>query len=221
MAKLQATKVLLHLDDSEPVADVINGLLIELPAGEPVELDEFTANAVLDHKALIHGIVEVKQIKTKTGVQYDIEEAEVRAQEALAVAEDRSVQFYVRQQMEDRIAGGKPALPPNGRARSIVLRKGISLREQFGLTPVGWKDVNDSNPNVESTPTSPAISGALQSVVSSQKETIATLETQVEMQQNQLAAMDDKLNKLLRMFEDAPDPDSATTKSPAQEAAKP
>ena len=143
---MNKTKVLIHCDTSELVADLINGVLITLPPSEPVELDEFIANAVLEHKAGIHGIVECNVTRTKTGIVYDVDEALERAEVLLKQCEDNSINFYVRQQMEDRVASGKQPLPPTGRALEIIKRRKISLRNEYGLVPVGWRDPGVSAP---------------------------------------------------------------------------
>jgi hypothetical protein len=174
---MNRTTVLVHVDISEKVADVINGRVIKLPPNEPVELDSFIANAVMAHIGGIHGVVEVKQTRSKAGVKWEVEEALVRAAHKLEDCDRAVINQYVRTQMEDRIGAGKPALPPSGRALSVILRHKVSLAKEFGLSPVGWKDEgagavgmltsNQAQSNAEVS--------ALKTVVESQKDTIAGL----------------------------------------------
>lgn len=173
------TKVLIHVDTSEVVGDCINGGLYILPPNEPTEFPVFVANALLNHKGPIHGIVEVEQVKKKNGVEYLVDEALEKAEKYLDECERKSIEFYVRQQMEDRIGTGKPSLPPNGRALSLILRRGISLKDEYGLVPVGWRDAAGSNPNTGVGQVPNTGDAAIQATLTSHKETIAQLEAQL------------------------------------------
>lgn len=218
MATTQKVKILFHCDESEPVADLINGALIILPPNEPVELDEFIANAVLDHKAEIHGIVEVNATKTKTGVVYDIDEAIPRAMEALERAELATINFYVRQQMEDRIAGGKQPLPPNGRALGIIRKRKVSLRNEYGIVPVGWKDPGVDTPYAgmsgDVTPVSQ--NTALTTQVAILQQSNAELKLHNEQLGNQFAALMKKFEQL--MGEDGTEPEAVEVQAQAGQA---
>jgi hypothetical protein len=188
-----STKVLLQVDESQEVADVINGHLITFPPAEPVELDTFIADTVMQHMGDIYGFVEVPMTKTKTGVTWDVDKAIELATERLKKCERASVEFYVRQQLEDRIAAGKPALAPTGRALMIIKKHNINLRTEYGLSPVGWKDIGADVPNTDNAQVSDK---ALTALVSSQKlqiesqaEQIATQATQIETLGNQFAEL--------------------------------
>lgn len=190
------TKVLLHVDTTSRVGDVINGKAYIFPCGEPVEMDAFFADAVISHIGHIYGLVEVNQTKTKTGIVWDVEEAQERAGAFLIECDKATVNFYVRQQMEDRIAGGKPALPPTGRALDVIKKNQINLKRQFGLHPVGWVDPGEDLPNTGHT-----VAGGdnteLLKVIKNQSETISG-------QQAQIADLNTKFERLMAMLNPEP-----------------
>lgn len=171
------TKVLLHVDTISQVGDVINGRPIILPANEGIELDSFIADAIQTHIGHLYGIVEVNQTKGKTGITWDVDEAAERAGEYLKRCNKATVDFYVRQQMEDRVGAGKPALPPTGHALAVIQKLGINLRKQFGLSPVGWSDPDSDTPNTSAAPDNTQVD-ALRKVISNQNEIITGLQTQ-------------------------------------------
>lgn len=193
------TKVLLHVDEDSIVGDVINGKPIRLPANEPVELDAFIADAIVNHIGHLYGIVIVNQVRTKTGVTWDVEEAQDRAENYLKECEKTVVDFYIRQQMEDRIAIGKPALPPTGRALDVIKANRINLRKQYGITPVGWADPDSNEINTFGANTSnDAAVAALKSVVELQNQQITTQNQQI----TDLSAKFERLMKTLQGPED-------------------
>lgn len=183
------TKVLVHADETEPVVDVINGHLIELPAYEPVELDPFIANAVLNHKGELHAIVEVQQIRSGRGVEYALDEAIAKSKKLLPEAYKKSVEQYVKIQMEDRIGSGRPALAPNGRPKLIIEKLGVSLFKQYGLRPVGWTDPGESEPYGEK--------GEVAQVSAQSAAQVATLQNQVNQLTTNLATLTERMLQMM------------------------
>jgi hypothetical protein len=176
------TKVLIHVNTISKVGDVINGKPYLLPANEPVEIDAFIADAIVSHIGHQYGIVEVNQLQTKTGISWDLDEALERAKSYLEQCDKATVDFYVRQQMEDRLGAGKPALPPTGLALEVIKARGINLRQAYGITPVGWTDPGAASPNAS------VGSGT------------ATGSNEVSELKSQLAAQTSLLNKLIALI---------------------
>jgi hypothetical protein len=130
-------KVLLHLNP-DPIVEVVEGIRYELPPGEAFEVeDDFHADKILERISW-GGIVEVPVRKVKGGTEYDLDFAVNRAEELLKAAEDKTIAEYVTAQKDERIAKGRPALPPEGRAAEIILRRRIDLGKEYNLFPIGW-----------------------------------------------------------------------------------
>jgi hypothetical protein len=200
------TKVLIHVDTVSRVGDVIDGRPIVLPANEPVELPTFIAEAVERHIGHLYGIVEVEQVRNKAGVTWALEEAMAKAKEYLVECDKATVNFYVRQQMEDRIAAGKPALPPTGHALEVIVKNKINLRKSFGITPVGWTEPDTDHAYNDHAQVEVGVGVPNKSVeVLTQKtrEQEVTIELLQKQQQESAAKFDElssKFDKLMNML---------------------
>lgn len=207
------TKVLLTVDQSGGVADMINGRIIELLPNEPLELDEFIADAVVRHIGHLHGIVEVKQTKTKRGIEWDVEEALERAVKYLDECEKKIVSFYVRQQLEDRIQGGKPALPPTGRALEVITKRKINLKNQYGISPIGWTDPGADSPNQD--PHTVVVQNNEQ--VTQLQQELREKDVQIDLLQQSVNGLAAKMEKLLTLLGND-EPETVTVPEQGQSA---
>jgi hypothetical protein len=136
--------VLYHLATDEnhhPInAELVdgNGRLHIVPYDEPVEFQsEFFAKKFLEHQAYL-GLVEVTQIRTKSGVQYDMEDARQRALQSLEIAERACISDYIINQLEDRVQRNFPPMPPKGRQLSCCIKHKYNLIKA-GIRLVGWE----------------------------------------------------------------------------------
>lgn len=115
-----------------------NGKRYNIPAFEATEFEsDFMADKIMEH-CHYYGIVEVMVTKTKTGRSYDVDEAEIRATEALLLSEKTCINDYLSSQLEWRVAENKPPLPPKGRQLDCVIKHKFNLL-RAGIRPVGWE----------------------------------------------------------------------------------
>lgn len=115
-----------------------NGKLWTIPWGEPTEFENaFMADKILEHQRYM-GLVEVKFNKSRTGITYDMVDAEKRALSTLVEEEKLCINDYIRTQLETRVRANFPPLPPVGRAMSCVIKHRTNLL-RFGIRPVGWE----------------------------------------------------------------------------------
>ena len=133
--------IIVYHESGEEVCDVMNGHLFRVPSGEPYEFaSTFLGRKFIEHKHW-WGVVEVKTIRTRQGIQFDLEDAKERAQELLKQKDQEVIQNYINTQYDDRLAHGKPALKPGGRAAQILAKHSINLA-QYGIRPVGTLEGN-------------------------------------------------------------------------------
>jgi hypothetical protein len=137
-------KVLLHVAtdmEGNPLTAAFvdgNGKKWTVPGGEPTEFEnEFMASKIMEH-CHYYGIVEVAQTRTGKGIEYDLEDAEARAGEALLRSEKNCINDYVKTQLESRVKQNVPPLPPEGRALECVVKHRYNLKKA-GLHVVGWE----------------------------------------------------------------------------------
>src|SRR5580658_2761050 len=91
------------------------GKLWVVPFGEPTEFENtFMADKILEHQKFM-GIVEVNFTKTRTGIEYDIPDAQKRAKAMLIEQEKACINHYIQTQLESRVQKNFPPLPPVGR----------------------------------------------------------------------------------------------------------
>lgn len=120
-----------------------------LPTGEPTEIlvddygkqvgnPEFYAQKLIETYGMNYGIIEVPTMKTRSGVQIDVDAAEDRARKQLAAVEEIMVVNWVRVQLEERVKEGKPVMPPVGRVEQVIRERNIDLKAKYGLSPVGF-----------------------------------------------------------------------------------
>jgi hypothetical protein len=128
---------LLHVGN-EPVYDFVQDIgMYTFPPGEPVEVkDDFIARAILEHKRL-EGLVEVAVLRSRGGIQFDIDGATGAAKTALTAGRRELVARYIKIQQEDRIRHNFPPLPPSPVVQRIIEEDGVDLK-QFGINPAGW-----------------------------------------------------------------------------------
>ncbi len=127
---------LLHVDETEQVAAVIDNKLYVLPPGKPVEMPEFDGNIIM---ARLHycGIVRVTETRDDEGIHLHTKEAREASKTLLAQKDREIVTEYIQIQLEDRVKINMPALPPSGRQAKVIARSGVKL-EDYGVRPVGW-----------------------------------------------------------------------------------
>lgn len=161
-----------------------NGKLWLVPFGEPTEFENvFMADKILEHQAYM-GLVEVHFTKTKLGITYDMEDAKVRAKQALLASEKFCIDSYVRTQLETRVRANFPPLPPVGRALTCVVKHRTNLL-RYGLRPVGWEPPYE----VEGGGVDPAIAMSAGTSISqsSMEERLQQMEKLLVAQQNIIA----------------------------------
>jgi hypothetical protein len=83
------------------------------------------------------GIIEVPLTRRGTDVQVDIEDARRRAKDLLRSTEDQMLMAYVREQQE-RAQANAPVQAPGGRVLEIIQERGLDIKKEFNINPVGW-----------------------------------------------------------------------------------
>lgn len=132
--------ILYHVDD-EIVHDVINSKLYSVPPREPIEFSStFIGRKFMEHKHF-HGIVEVKVIRSRTGIEFDLDDAERRATELLHHAEMQGINQYLESQHTDRLEHGKPPVRASGRYAKLIRKHKVNLQD-YGINPIGTLDGN-------------------------------------------------------------------------------
>jgi hypothetical protein len=137
---------LMHVG-KENLFEQVSGVgLFVFPPGEPTEIkDDYLAQSIVDHK-ILEGLIEVPIIRDKRGMSFDLETAIPLATKALQEGRIARVQRYIKTQREDRIAAGKPALPPSPSILKIIEEEGIDLAsEGITLSGVGFKVANQQS----------------------------------------------------------------------------
>jgi len=151
-------KVLFHCAISYPAGDPVDAVFVDgngrkytIPSMEPTEIEsDYMADRIMEH-CHYYGIVEVAQIRTKTGIQWDLKDARERAEQALLRSEKQCINDYVRMQLEARVKQNVPPLPPEGRALDCVVKHKYNLHKA-GIHPVGWEppyDMPEDSPAVQ------------------------------------------------------------------------
>lgn len=144
----------MHMDE-EVATVVVDGRLLTIPPDFAFEVPEIRGNdmnnnghyeyIIPDHQVAAkvrehgwyHGIVDVPVIRTGNAITVDTDAARVAAKTALMAAQDAMLTLYITEQQE-RIKGGKAALPPDGRVATVIERRGIDLRRDFSIDPPGY-----------------------------------------------------------------------------------
>lgn len=136
-------KVLYHVAtdlEGTPLTAVLidgNGKRWEVPYDEPTEFENvYMADKLIEH-CRHYGIVEVTQVKSKGGIQFDVDDAMQRALAALELAEKTCINDYIKVQLESRVKANVPPLPPEGRSLDCVIKHKVNLLK-YGLRPIGW-----------------------------------------------------------------------------------
>lgn len=172
----------LHMDDVT-VSDRIDLQLIEIAPNKPYRFDdEFICEKFMEHK-WYHGFVKVEQeFNDETGAfKLNLEKARAESKLRLENADDQMVQQYVRTQMEDRVAIGRPPLPPVGRVADIITRRKVDLAGTYGIHPVGWKG--------QTAPVT-AMTATHEALIQQQADLIAKMAVQLENTTKRLTALE-------------------------------
>jgi hypothetical protein len=122
--------------DGAPVGPM--GRLYSIPVGEAVEVPDEVARFILDHLGYT-GVVLVEETKTKTGVEYGVEDAHEASLKKLEASDLMRFQTYVSACVEDYVKRSKPVPAPPESILRIIERRGYDLR-RFGIIPIGWEE---------------------------------------------------------------------------------
>lgn len=138
-------KLLYHCN-VEQVAMVVEGHLYVLPPDEVSEIEnEIHAENILEHKIYL-GVVEVAQVRTPKGIEFDLESAKQRSQQLLDQWDFESVRRWIVDTKEDRVARrleaefSLAAVPPPPRIAEIIQRRGYDL-VPLGVIPSRGPDL--------------------------------------------------------------------------------
>lgn len=128
---------LMHVGD-EPITENIPdiGFVTFLP-GEATEVEDDFAGERLIERKRIQGFVEVPTIKSRRGIEFDLDTAEKLARAALLKGKKMLVDNYIAEQ-RGRIQANFAALPPSPVVKKIIEEQGIDLKA-YGITPAGVK----------------------------------------------------------------------------------
>lgn len=137
-------KTLYHLaldEDGQPKTAVFidgNGRRYEVPYDEPTEFEsDFMAGKLVEHLHYF-GLIEINRIKTRHGIEYDLDEAKDRALKTLEISEKACINDYIKSQLEDRVRQNFPPLPPVGRALECCVKHKYNLL-RAGIRCIGWE----------------------------------------------------------------------------------
>lgn len=181
-----------------------------LPPGEPVEIPEgeFYATKLVEQYGPVYGLVHVTGARTKTGYSIDTDAAIKQAQARLKEVDTDLLMRWVRDQQDDRLKGGLPALPPTGRVEQIIRENKIDLKARFGFIPSGWE--MDGGPGVTSA--KPVDQSELEDLRNQLKAKDARIEELTAKSDADKAATDDRLRRLEESLGIEPDEPADTAK---------
>lgn len=132
--------IVFHVHD-EVVHDVMDGRLYSVPPREPFEFaSTFLGRKFIEHQHH-YGIVEVKTIRKRGGIEFDLDDAEKRATELLHHAEMQGINQYLESQHTDRLEHGKPPVRAAGRYANLLRKHKVNLQD-YGISPIGTVEGN-------------------------------------------------------------------------------
>lgn len=85
-----------------------------------------------------YGLVVVPETSTPTGIQFNLAKAARRSANARQTAEDGVLQRYIKGAKEDELAK-LPVKPPSASIAAILDARGLDLKRDYGLQPVGYR----------------------------------------------------------------------------------
>lgn len=124
-----------NISDSEP---------FDVPAIEGTDLEKpYTIPSVkvgneLIRLGVLYGIVELTQHRTARGFEFDLEAADAASRELRNQAEMDLLNRYVSGAKADELAN-VPVKPPSAPIQAVLDARGLDLKRDFGITPVGYK----------------------------------------------------------------------------------
>ena len=92
---------------------------------------------MLMKQGVYYGLVEVHQVRQGNSIIFDVEGAMKASGVARKQAEDAMLQTYVKAAKEDEL-GKHPIRPPSAPIQKILNERGLDLKRDFGVQPVGW-----------------------------------------------------------------------------------
>ncbi len=84
------------------------------------------------------GLVAVPEVRTDGGIKFDVESAAALSSSLRSQFEQGLIDAYVRAAKEDEL-GKLPVRPPSAALQALLDSRGLDLKRDFGITPVGYR----------------------------------------------------------------------------------
>lgn len=93
---------------------------------------------MLCKEGIHYGLVVVPEVRTETGIQFDLKAAALNSAQVRKGAEDHILERYIKGAKEDELAK-IPVKPPSASIAAILDARGLDLKRDYGLSPVGYR----------------------------------------------------------------------------------
>lgn len=84
------------------------------------------------------GVVAIPQKRTQNGISFDVESAKTLSTHVRSEFEKGVIDGYIKGAKEDELAK-LPVRPPSPALQALLDKRGLDLKRDFGITPVGYK----------------------------------------------------------------------------------
>jgi hypothetical protein len=157
--------------DGAPVGE--NGRLFIVPPEEVVEVNDIAGRELIS-KMPHYGVVEVHTKRTKTSMEFLLDDAREASDRLIEVHDKLRFEGFIDGQVTDRTSKGKVSQAPPPEIREIMHRRNYTL-EAYGLNAVGQKEQKHTDREKELQHELDDIKRLLYSLVPDASEKIAKL----------------------------------------------
>lgn len=107
-------------------------------AYNPFVISAAEASKIFCKEGIHYGLVPVPEKRGPRGIVFDIEEASIASKRVRKASEDAILDRYIRGAKEDELAK-LPVKPPSASIAKIIDSRGLDLKRDYGLQPVGYR----------------------------------------------------------------------------------
>lgn len=142
----------LYQNTTKTVHVLVDGRQFSIPHSEPFEVKAIEGTDLekpymissdkvgreIIRTAVLHGVVTIEQIRTARGFEFDMEKADKESTRLRGKSQLEILQRYVDGAKQDQLAN-LPIKPPSAPIQAILDERGLDLKRDYGITPVGYK----------------------------------------------------------------------------------